>query len=342
MSITASRRSRLFTSRCSASDSPIWLPMVCSGESAVIGSWKMIEMRPPRMSCIARPAGSRRDISTSEACFGSRKTISPDSMRALRGRMPMIDCATTDLPEPDSPTSATVPPAGMRNDTPSTALTTPASTSRCTLRSRTVMRSAIGRRSIREGLRRREPAHSLQGEKSFEEIPGRRVMHRVVREPADGLAGGEPLDRLRQRLLFPHEVPAAPPRHHVDVRVDLPQARRRLAALLRPIRADAADADARKLIEEVRAHAVPRWCEHRNKFWVGYRAQLGHPAGDSLQRGSGRLGGRIFGLLLPSRRAVAVIRAVLQDGDPLMQTLEEVGRCVLRDDGEREGNGVLL
>jgi hypothetical protein len=66
----------------------------------------------------------------SEESLGSLKTISPDSMRAMRGRIPMIDCATTDLPEPDSPTSATVPPAGMRNDTPSTALTVPASTSR--------------------------------------------------------------------------------------------------------------------------------------------------------------------------------------------------------------------
>ena len=56
--------------------------------------------------------------------------ISPDSMRAMRGRMLMIDCATTDLPEPDSPTSATVPPAGIRNETPSTAFTVPASTSR--------------------------------------------------------------------------------------------------------------------------------------------------------------------------------------------------------------------
>src|SRR5687768_12963172 len=243
--------------------------MVCSGESAVIGSWKMIEMRPPRMSCIARPAGSRREISTSADCAGSRNTISPDSMRAMRGRMPMIDCATTDLPEPDSPTSATVPPAGMRNDTPSTALTTPASTSRCTLRSRTVMRSAMGRRSIREGLRGREPAHILQREKSFEEIPGRRVMHRVVREPADGLAGGEPLDRLRQCLLFPHEVPAAPPRHYVDVRVDLPQARRRLAALLRAVRADAADAERRQLVDEVFSDAVPRRRKHRDEVLAG-------------------------------------------------------------------------
>ncbi len=108
-----------------------WLPMACSGESAVIGSWKMIEMRPPRMCCIARLRGSRREMSTAvPGSFGSRSTISPDSMRAMRGRMPMIDCATTDLPEPDSPTSAMVPPSGTRNDTPSTALTVPASTSR--------------------------------------------------------------------------------------------------------------------------------------------------------------------------------------------------------------------
>ena len=40
--------------------------------------------------------------------FGSRNRISPDSMRATRGRMLMIACATIDLPEPDSPTSATV------------------------------------------------------------------------------------------------------------------------------------------------------------------------------------------------------------------------------------------
>ena len=42
----------------------------------------------------------------------------------------MIACASTDLPEPDSPTSATVPPSGTRKDAPSTALTVPASTSR--------------------------------------------------------------------------------------------------------------------------------------------------------------------------------------------------------------------
>ena len=40
---------------CSAS--PIWSPIVCSGDSEVIGSWKMIEMRPPRIA--AHPAAVR-------------------------------------------------------------------------------------------------------------------------------------------------------------------------------------------------------------------------------------------------------------------------------------------
>jgi hypothetical protein len=133
ISVTAERRSGSSSSGwCSASASAIWLPIVCSGESAVIGSWKMIEMRPPRMSCISRLAGSSREMSISVPGrrSGSRNTISPDSMRAMRGRMLMIDCATTDLPEPDSPTSATVRPAGTRNEIPSTAFTVPASTSR--------------------------------------------------------------------------------------------------------------------------------------------------------------------------------------------------------------------
>ena len=40
----------------------------------------------------------------------------PDVMRATLGRMPMIACAVTDLPEPDSPTSATVEPGRIRNE----------------------------------------------------------------------------------------------------------------------------------------------------------------------------------------------------------------------------------
>ncbi len=42
-------------------------------------------------------------------------------MFATLGRMPMIAWAQTDLPEPDSPTRATVLPCGTRKETPRTA-----------------------------------------------------------------------------------------------------------------------------------------------------------------------------------------------------------------------------
>ena len=42
------------------------------------------------------------------------------------GMILMIACETTDLPEPDSPTRATVEPAGTANETPSTARKVPA------------------------------------------------------------------------------------------------------------------------------------------------------------------------------------------------------------------------
>ena len=48
ISIMASRRCAGPRSRCSVNASSIWLPMVCNGESAIIGSWKMMEMRAPR------------------------------------------------------------------------------------------------------------------------------------------------------------------------------------------------------------------------------------------------------------------------------------------------------
>ena len=38
----------------------------------------------------------------------------------------MIDSAVTDLPQPDSPTTPSVPRSGISNDTPSTARTVPA------------------------------------------------------------------------------------------------------------------------------------------------------------------------------------------------------------------------
>ena len=60
------------------------------------------------------------------------------SKRALGERVsPISVIAVTDLPEPDSPTTASTSPAARSNDTPSTACTTPSSVANETVRSST-------------------------------------------------------------------------------------------------------------------------------------------------------------------------------------------------------------
>jgi hypothetical protein len=74
---------------------------------------------------------------------GSVNRISPPAMEPMFGRIPMIAWLHTDLPEPDSPTRAVVPPWRMRKDTPSTARSWSPWTVKSTLRSRTLRRSVI-------------------------------------------------------------------------------------------------------------------------------------------------------------------------------------------------------
>ena len=88
---------------CSCRISPICDSIVCSGLSEVIGSWKMIEMSLPRMP----------RISCSDSSSSSRplKRMLPEGCDAVGyGSSFRIDSALTDLPEPDSPTSATHSP----------------------------------------------------------------------------------------------------------------------------------------------------------------------------------------------------------------------------------------
>ena len=54
---------------------------------------------------------------------GGVNTICPDVMAALRGRIRIIACAVIDLPDPDSPTSASVAPGAMAKETRSSART---------------------------------------------------------------------------------------------------------------------------------------------------------------------------------------------------------------------------
>ena len=112
---------------CSSTASPIWSPTVCSADSEVMGSWKMIEMAPPRMVRISGPARSSlaMSIGAPPLTLGSANRIEPEGMVAVRGSRPMTAWLHTDLPEPDSPTRARVPPGGIENETLSTARKVP-------------------------------------------------------------------------------------------------------------------------------------------------------------------------------------------------------------------------
>ena len=89
-----------------------------TGLSEVIGSWKIIEISLPRTARISRSDKSSRSRP-------SKRTL-PDTMRpggdAINRK---IESEVTLLPQPDSPTIASVSPVYTENDTPSTARTTP-------------------------------------------------------------------------------------------------------------------------------------------------------------------------------------------------------------------------
>ena len=112
-----------------------------------MGSWKIIDTLSPRTALMSRSESASRSSPSSSTL--------PDSIRpgglATRRR---IDSAVTLLPHPLSPTSATVVPRGMSNDTPSTARRVPESVRKVVTRSRT-------RRSGASSIA--EPSHSTDG-----------------------------------------------------------------------------------------------------------------------------------------------------------------------------------
>ena len=146
----------------------------------------MMEMRPPRMARISGPSVAKAAMSvTVPGRKGSANRTLPPTIRAARGRMPMMVWLITDLPEPDSPTSATVPPCGTRNDTPLTASIWPPSTLKETARSSTRNRSVIA--ASRRGLgwrclrRRRQAERGQIGERDV--VGGRAVFDHRPRRP---------------------------------------------------------------------------------------------------------------------------------------------------------------
>src|SRR5262249_47351719 len=115
--------------RCCTSVSTICSPIVYTGSSAVIGSWKTIDTTPPR-SCSRSASPSR---------FTSRpfSSTSPATRARAVGCKPSSARRVTLLPEPDSPRRASTRPASSEKLTPLTARTSPSRVSNATLRSRT-------------------------------------------------------------------------------------------------------------------------------------------------------------------------------------------------------------
>ena len=89
--------------RWMVSGSMIWRPILKTGLSEVIGSWKIMAISRPR----TRRISSSDRVSSS---LPSNLTL-PAGMRAVAsGSRRITASADTDLPEPDSPTIATISP----------------------------------------------------------------------------------------------------------------------------------------------------------------------------------------------------------------------------------------
>src|SRR5712671_907160 len=112
--------------------SPTCFSSVCSGFSEVIGSWKTIAMRLPRIS------RSRAGAAPTNSSPAKRMLLSGVWAAAGYGSSCRIDSAVTDFPEPLSPTRANVSPRSSANDACLTASTAgaPRQPPKVTLRSR--------------------------------------------------------------------------------------------------------------------------------------------------------------------------------------------------------------
>ena len=110
-------------------------PMVSTGLSEVIGSWKIIAIRLPRMRRMRpSPSAARsRSPSRTEPC---------EIFAAGFGRRPMIASDVIDLPEPDSPASASVSPRLSVNDRSETTGRGPSSPPTTTVRCSTARTGA--------------------------------------------------------------------------------------------------------------------------------------------------------------------------------------------------------
>ena len=100
--------------------------MVCSGFSAVMGSWNTMPIFAPRR---AHSAASSSEVSSCPARRMEPETFAPSGSR------PISASAVMDLPQPDSPINPTVSPRAIANEIPRSASAGPRLVCRVTRRS---------------------------------------------------------------------------------------------------------------------------------------------------------------------------------------------------------------
>jgi hypothetical protein len=134
---------------CSRSASAICRPMRCSGLRLVIGSWKIMPAVRPRMF---RSTPGEAVITSVPSSTTRPDTAAPGGSRRSAAN------AVSDLPEPLSPTSASVSPRSSERDTPSTTALSPNRMVRSSMASRLIAAAAWGRTNPAPPRRRRSAA----------------------------------------------------------------------------------------------------------------------------------------------------------------------------------------
>ena len=129
-----------------SSASTIWAPTRITGLRPVIGSCGTSPIRLPRTP--------RRVRSSAAVMSRSRSMTDPDVMRPLSASSRLTDAARVDLPDPDSPTTATVSPTATSRSTPRTASTSPREVENATVRSRIDRTTSAAPGSVMAGLLR--------------------------------------------------------------------------------------------------------------------------------------------------------------------------------------------
>jgi len=110
---------------CASIASDIWVPTDRTGLRLERGSWNTIAIREPRISR-SLPGGTRSRSAPSNR-------TDPWTCPPRSPSRPMIANAVRDLPDPDSPTSATASPAWIARSIPFTGITGPPRRSNATV-----------------------------------------------------------------------------------------------------------------------------------------------------------------------------------------------------------------